>query len=234
MKISCFFPMYNEEGNIREVVSSAISVLSKRFEEFELIIVNDGSRDRTKEIAEEFASKDNRVKVVNHEENQGYGAALRSGFSACKYDIIFQCDGDNQYNLEEIDKLLPYINECDFVIGYRMKRSDPFYRTLEALWYRFLLWAMFGLKLRDANCAFKLFKKRIIDRLDLESRGGIINGEVFVKARKLGYHKIKEVGVHHYPRKAGKQTGAKPKVLWEALVSILHLWLAMRNKTSRR
>jgi glycosyltransferase involved in cell wall biosynthesis len=221
--------MYNEEGNIRQVVTSAVSVLSKRCEEFEVIIINDGSRDKTREIAEGIASKDRRIKVVNHEKNQGYGAALRSGFAACKHDIIFQCDGDNQYNLEEIDKLLPHINHFDFVVGYRIKRQDPFYRTLEALWYRFLLWAMFGFKLRDANCAFKLFKKNIMDQLDLESKGAIINGEIFIKARKLGFNKIKEVGVHHYPRKTGKQTGAKPKVLWEALVSIIRLWLVTRK-----
>lgn len=221
--------MYNEEGNVRQVVTSAVSILSKGCEEFEIIVVNDGSRDKTREIAEELASKDRRIKVVNHEKNQGYGAALRSGFAACKYDLIFQCDGDNQYNLEEIGKLLPHINNYDFVVGYRIKRQDPFYRTLEALWYRFLLWIMFNLKLRDANCAFKLFKKRIMDQLDLESKGAIINGEILIKARKLGFNKIKEVGVHHFPRKAGKQTGAKLKVLWEALVSIIKLWLATRK-----
>lgn len=228
MKISCFFPMYNEEGNIRDVVESALAVLGGCAEEFEVIIVNDGSQDRTGEIAAEMALEDNRIKVVNHQENQGYGSALRSGFAACKYELIFQCDGDNQYRLEEIDRLLPYVDEYDFVVGYRIKRRDPFYRSLEALWYRFLLWALFGLRLRDANCAFKLFKKKIIDQLTLESNGAIINGEIFVKAGQLGYGRIKEVGVHHYPRKAGKQTGANPGVLWEALMSILKLWYNAR------
>ncbi len=228
MKISCFFPMYNEEGNIRQVVASAHSFLSKRFEEFEIIIVNDGSQDKTREIAEGLALKDRRIKVVNHEKNQGYGAALCSGFAACRYDLIFQCDGDNQYDLEEISKLLPYVDDYDFVVGYRIKRKDPFYRILEALWYRFLLWLLFGLKIRDANCAFKLFKKKIIDQLDLESRGAIINGEIFIKARGLGFARIKEVGVHHYPRTTGRQTGANPRVLWEALISILKLWYHIR------
>lgn len=225
MKISCFFPMYNEEGNIRQVVNSAFSVLNKITPEFEIIIVNDGSRDKTREIANELAAANNRIRVVNHEKNQGYGAALRSGFAVCKYPLIFQCDGDNQYDIRDIQGLLPYIKEHDFVVGYRIKRMDPFARKVEALFYRFLLLVMFGLKIRDANCAFKLFKKELMDQLELETNGAIINGEIFVKARKLGFSKIKEVGVHHFPRKAGSQTGAKPKVLFEALISIIRLWM---------
>lgn len=149
--------MYNEEGNIRKVVGQAVEVLSSRCDEFEVIIVNDGSSDRTREIAEEFSKNDNRIRVVNHEKNLGYGAALRSGLVACKHEIIFQSDGDNQYNLSEIDLLLPYINDYDFVIGYRIKRRDPFFRSLDALWYRFMLILLFRLNLKDTNCAFKLF-----------------------------------------------------------------------------
>ncbi len=229
MNISCFFPMYNEEGNVRKVVCSALAVLSKRFKTFEIIIVNDGSTDGTKTIAEELTRLDQRIKLVNHERNQGYGAALRSGFTASKHEVIFQADGDGQYDLDEIDRLVPYINDNDFVVGYRLKRADPFYRTLEALWYRFLLKALFGLSLKDANCAFKLFKKGIIDRLQLGSNGAIINGEIFVKAGRLGFKKIKEVGVNHYPRKAGRQTGAKLRVLWEAWAAIWQLWWSVRR-----
>ena len=199
MNISCFFPMYNEEDNIRNVVCAALSVLSKRFKIFEIIIVNDGSTDGTQKIAEELIKLDQRVKLVNHEKNQGYGAALRSGFAASNYEVIFQADGDGQYDLEEIDRLLPHINDNDFVVGYRIKRADPFYRILEAFWYRFLLNIMFHLDLRDTNCAFKLFKKDIMDQLKLESNGAIINGEIFIKARQLGFKKIKEVGVNRIP-----------------------------------
>lgn len=216
--------MYNEDGNIRKVVGQAVEVLSSCCDEFEVIIVNDGSSDNTKEIAEELSRNDDRIKVINHEKNLGYGAALRSGLSACKHEIIFQSDGDNQYDLNEIDRLLPYINDYDFVIGYRIKRRDPFFRSLEALWYRFMLILLFGLNLKDTNCAFKLFKKSIVSKLDLVSNGAIINGEIIIKARKNGHSRIKEVGVSHYPRKAGKQTGAKPQVLLEALISIVKLW----------
>ena len=228
MKISCFLPMYNEAGNVAKVVTDAVHVLNKQADEFEVIVVNDGSQDRTKEIAESLAAKDQRIKVVSHEVNLGYGTALRTGFKACQYEIIFQADGDDQFKLEGVDRLLPFINDYDFVIGYRIKRMDPFYRKLEALWYKTLLWLLFGLKLRDTNCAFKLFKKSIVDQLTLESKGAIINGEIFVKARKLGYKKIKEVGVDHFPRKVGHQTGAKLKVLWEAWIAILRLWLTTR------
>jgi glycosyltransferase involved in cell wall biosynthesis len=229
LEISCFFPMYNEEGNIREVVSLAISALEKVCSEFEVIIVNDGSRDRTGEIAEELAGQDSRIRGVNHQRNRGYGAALRSGFAASRYDTIFQCDGDNQFYPEEISKLLPHVKDCDFVIGYRIKRNDPFPRILIARFYRTLLRSIFGLRLRDVNCAFKIYKKHILDQLDLRSSSGVINGEIFVKAGKLGYKRIKEVGVRHRPRERGKQTGATPKVLWEALISIFGLWKICRD-----
>ncbi|MFA4905305.1 MAG: glycosyltransferase family 2 protein [Candidatus Margulisiibacteriota bacterium] len=228
MKISCFFPMYNEEGNVESVVRQAVMVLEKRVEEFEIIIVNDGSTDRTRELAEKLAREDKRIKVVNHSKNLGYGAALNSGFSASRFEIIFQADGDNQFDLSELDRLLPFIEQSDFVIGYRGKRQDPFYRIWEGELYRFLLGILFGLFLKDANCAFKLFKKKIISQIKIETTGALINGEIFIKARALGFSKIKEVGVTHYPRKIGKQTGAKPAVLWNALVSIVWLWLRYR------
>ena len=221
--------MYNEEGNIRPVVASAFSVLSEITPEFEIVIVNDGSTDKTLAVAHELAASDPRIRVVNHEKNLGYGAALRSGLAACKYDLIFQCDGDSQFDIREIHRLLPYINDFDFVVGYRIKRMDPAFRKLEALFYRTLLRVMFGLKLRDTNCAFKLFKKKITDQLKLETSGAIINGEIFIKARKLGYTRIKEIGVNHYPRKVGSQTGAKPGVLWDALISIISLWIQTRK-----
>jgi glycosyltransferase involved in cell wall biosynthesis len=224
MKISCFFPMFNEEGNVESVVRQAVAVLEKRAEEFEVIVVNDGSTDRTRELAEQMAKADKRVKVVNHPKNLGYGAALNTGFSASRYAVIFQADGDNQFDLSELDRLLPFIDEFDFVIGYREERRDPLYRIWEGNLYRFLLGIMFGLHLKDANCAFKLFKKKIMDKIKIETSGALINGEIFIKARSLGYSKIKEVGVTHYPRKAGRQTGAKPGVLWNALQSIISLW----------
>lgn len=229
MKISCFFPMYNEGENIRTVVAAAVAELGKVAEEFEVIVVNDGSSDRTAEVAGELARADRRVRLVSHEKNQGYGAALRSGFKACRHEIIFQCDGDDQFYLEEIGNLLPFINDHDFVIGFRIKRMDSFPRLLFALFYRTLLRLLFGLRLKDPNCAFKLFKKSIIDRLDLESSGAVINGEIFLKARKLGYNRIKEVGVHHRSRQKGAQTGGSIKVLLTALKSVQTLWRINRD-----
>jgi len=110
------------------------------------------------------------------------------------------------------------------VIGYRIKRSDPVYRSWEAGFYRFMLALLFNIHIKDANCAFKLFKKRIMDQIKIGTSGALINGEIFIKARALGFSKIKEVGVKHYPRRAGKQTGAKPKVLWNALFTLFSLW----------
>ncbi|MFC1540574.1 glycosyltransferase family 2 protein [Candidatus Margulisiibacteriota bacterium] len=229
MKISCLFPMYNEEGNVLAVVTDALSQLGKVCDEFEVIIVNDGSRDRTRQIAEQLAREDRRVRVINHLKNQGYGAALCTGFAAARYDLIFQSDGDNQFYFEDIGRLLPFVNDYDFVIGYRIKRGDPLPRLLLAFFYRTLLWSMFGLRLRDANCAFKFYNKSILDQLDLKSSSAVINGEIFAKARQLGYDRIKEVGVRHRPRQSGRQTGGSFRVLWSALTSILGLWQLCRD-----
>lgn len=226
-EISCVFPMYNEESNIAQVVSTANSVLSMITPKYEIVIVDDGSKDQTSKIAEKLAQKDPKVKVISHSSNRGYGAALRTGFAACQYEIIFQSDGDNQFYLEEINKLLPYVDKYDFVVGYRFKRQDPWYRKIIATFYRLTLLIIFGIKLKDVNCAFKIFKKNIMSQINLQTSGAIINSEVFVRARRKGYNKIKEVGVNHRPREKGRQTGASFKVLMEALISFIRLRFGM-------
>ena len=221
--ISIFFPAFNEEKNIQTTVSAALSVASSIFDDFEIIIVDDGSSDRTPEIIDSLASTNPRIKAIHHPLNMGYGAAVRTGFANVSKELVFYTDGDGQFDISEIKLLLPLINEAELVIGYRIKRSDPFHRWLFAkLWGTFIA-VLFNIWVRDTDCAFKLIRRNVIQSINLKSNGAFISAELLIKANKKGF-KIKQVGVHHYPRKEGKQTGANIKVILKAFYELFKLW----------
>jgi glycosyltransferase involved in cell wall biosynthesis len=225
--ISIFLPAFNEEKNIQTTVSAALSVASSIFDDFEIIIVDDGSSDKTPEMIDSLARSNARVKAVHHPVNLGYGAAVRTGFAKASKELVFYTDGDGQFDISEIKLFLPLIKEADLVIGYRIKRSDPFHRWLFAkLWGTFIA-VLFNIWVRDTDCAFKLIKRKVIESLDLRSNGAFISAELLIKAKKKGF-KIKQVGVHHYPRKEGKQTGANIKVIMKAFYELFKLWRELR------
>lgn len=228
MKISAFFPAHNEEANVESLTRKLVKVLSENCEEFEVIIVNDGSKDKTKEIAEKLAAEDKRVKVITHEVNRGYGGAVKSGLYAAKLDWVFFTDGDNQFDVSEIPVLIKMTDKYDFVAGYRMKRQDPPYRILNAFMWGTLVKLLLGFRVKDVDCAFKLFKREIIERTKPEAEGALISTELLAKSVKLGY-KIGEVGVHHYPRTAGTQTGAKLKVILRAFKELFKFYGKMKK-----
>lgn len=221
--LSLFLPAYNEESNIEKAVERAMAVLKGVAEDYEVIIVNDGSSDSTRNISERICGKDNRVSLINHEHNKGYGSALRSGFKACKYDMIFFTDADNQFDLSEITKLVDLVDGADIVAGYRLKRSDPFYRLINAWAFNKLIVFLFGINVTDIDCAFKLFKREVIDAIEIESAGAFVSTEIMLKAKNKGFI-IKQVGVTHYPRSFGKPTGANPFVVIRAFYEIVKLW----------
>ena len=221
--ISIFFPAFNEEKNIQTTVSAALSVASSIFDDFEIMIVDDGSSDKTPELIDSLSRSNNKIKAVHHTANMGYGAAVRTGFAKASKELVFYTDGDGQFDISEIKLFLPLIKEADLVIGYRIKRSDPFHRWLFAkLWGTFIA-ILFNIWVRDTDCAFKLIKRKVIQSLDLKSNGAFISAELLIKAKKKGF-KIKQVGVHHYPRKGGKQTGANIKVILKAFYELFKLW----------
>ncbi len=225
--ISVVFPAFNEEENIEPVVSSALRFLPTVTDEYEIIIVDDGSKDRTGKIADELAKKYAQILVIHHPSNKGYGAALRSGFKAAKHDLIFFTDADGQFDIKEISKLIFLIKDADIVCGYRTERADPFFRRFNAGLYNLAIRLLFGLNLVDIDCAFKLFKREVIQRLNLESTGALINAELLILAQKRGYI-IKQVGVSHYPRKKGKQTGNKIGVILRVFVELIKLWKKLK------
>lgn len=229
--LSVFFPCFNEEGSIETTVKKAIQVLNKLNLNYEIIIVNDGSTDKTAEVADNLSKQNSKVKVIHHPTNLGYGEALKSGFYNSKYEVIVYTDGDGQFDFSEVTKFLEKIGTHDLIIGYRIKRKDPFFRILFKQGWKVTLWTMFGLTLKDVDCGFKMIKKEILENIaHLESqRGAMINAELAIKVKKKGF-RVGEVGVNHFPRLSGKPTGANIKVILSSYLDLLRLWWKLKDE----
>jgi dolichol-phosphate mannosyltransferase len=236
--ISVFFPAYNEEENIKDAVLSVDKFLKKHFKKYEIIVVDDGSRDNTAKIVRDIARKSLHVRLVQHKRNQGYGAALRTGFKSAKNELIFYTDADNQFKISDFEKVLPLIYKYDIVSGFRIKRQDPLVRIITSNVYNLIINVLFNPKIRDIDASFKLYKKSVIDNLKLKSNTGLIDAEVFIKARKKGFT-IGQIGVKHYPRLHGKtiyEVGGRnkiiafvrPKVVVDIFSEINKLWPELR------
>lgn len=225
--LTIFFPCYNEEENVQKAVEAALVAAQLVTDDYEIMVVNDGSADQTGIIADQLAAQNPRVRVVHHPKNRGYGAALQSGYRSAVKDTVFYTDGDLQFDMKEIIKLWPLIEEYDVVTGYRIKRMDPLIRKLNSFGWTTLTKLLFGLPVRDVNCAFKLFRREVVADMPLISEGALIDAEVFARAKKAGY-RIIEVGVNHYPRLRGKQTGANPLVIFRAFWELIKLWWKLR------
>jgi glycosyltransferase involved in cell wall biosynthesis len=235
-RLSFFFPAHNEEANIEGLIAEALESLPAIAETFEIIAVNDGSRDRTQLLADELtAAHPGIVRAVHHPTNLGYGAALRSGFAAAQYDLVAFTDGDRQFRVEDLGRLterLAASDQPDVVVGYRIKRADPLVRTLYARAYRLANRLFFGLTVRDVDCACKLFRRSALEGVRVESDGAFFSAELLIRLR-AGGRSVVEVGVPHYPRTAGSPTGAKPRVIFRAVRDFWRTRLAMWANPSR-
>jgi glycosyltransferase involved in cell wall biosynthesis len=227
--ISVFFPCFNERENISPTVEKALAVLEKLSMDFEVIIVDDGSSDGTEQIADELSERDDRIKVVHHPRNLGYGAALQSGFAAAKKELVFYTDGDGQFDISEMPPLLPLMEQYDVVSCFRLNRQDSLVRKINGWCWTKLVCLLFGLKIRDIDCAFKLYKRKIFEGLSLSSTGALIDTEVLARASGKGYL-ITQKGVHHYPRTAGSQTGADLRVILRAFRELFMLYGKIRRR----
>lgn len=227
ISISVFFPCYNEEYNIKKAVDSANDFLPSIASDYEIIVVDDGSKDRTADIVRSLSEENPLVRLISHETNKGYGAALRSGFRNSTKDYIFFTDGDNQFDIKELTSLLPWIGEVDIVVGYRIKRQDNYMRTINAWCFQNFVRLLFGLRIRDLNCAFKLFKREVIENAAMVSDGAFINAEILIGAMRKGYT-MKQIGVTHYPRKWGTRTGANFKVIIKAFYELFKVRKTLR------
>lgn len=230
-EISIFFPTYNEEDIIESVVLKAVKVLKKIASKWEVIIVNDGSKDGTLKVSHKLVSKDKRIRIINHKVNRGYGAAFKSGFYNAKYEWIAFTDSDGQFDFSEINRFINRQKEtdADLVIGYYKKRRVSFAKIITSRIWEFLVNFLFGLHVHDIDCGFKLVSKEVINTIPiLESeRGAFISSEFLIKAKKSGF-KIVEIPVTHLPRKTGSGTGRDLRVIINSFVDLFKLWRKLK------
>jgi len=226
--ISIVLPAFNEAENIGASIDHAVSVLERAGIEFEVIVVDDGSSDSTRTIVDGRAAADRRVRCIHHPRNRGYGAALRTGILAGTKELIFFTDADLQFDLAEIVKLLRYADDFDIIAGYRAQRSDPLPRLANAWAWGRLIDMMFDLQVRDIDCAFKVFHRRVFEAIPITSVGAFINSEILIRARAAGF-RLKQLPVGHYPRTAGAPSGANPRVIAKAFVELGRLYGELRG-----
>lgn len=231
LSLSVFFPCYDEEENVERTTRAALNALRRLSSDFEIIIVNDGSRDRTGEIADRLAAECPEVRVAHQHPNRGYGGALRRGFREARKAWVFYSDGDGQFDFEEIEKLLPLLERYDIVSAYRLDRKDSLVRKFNAWGWTLLVNLLLGLRLRDVDCAFKLYPRRLFEAIEMKSMGALIDAEILARAKRLGYT-IGQIGVHHYPRVAGRQTGANLPVILRAFRELLRLGRDIRRTST--
>ncbi len=233
--ISIVIPAYNEEDNIRDVVLESLEVLRSLTSQYEVLIMNDASQDRTGEIAEGLAKNyPGLVRVLHHQKNTGTNLSLIELFRAARHDLIFFLPADRQILPSALPGYLDVVEKegADLVLGWRRKRADPFYRRFFNWSYRFILKSFLGISYRDA-AASDLYKKSVLDKIQMESRGRLLQAEIAAKASALGYC-VREVEVDHHPRIAGKQTGIKPKTAYLSLMDLLRLGPKIRALAKKR
>ncbi len=203
--LTLFFPCYNEALNVGKMIEESAQVGENYGVDYEVLVVDDGSRDNTAAIVEDWQKKNPKVRLIRHETNQGYGAAVRTGLKNAKKDLVFLTDGDNQFIIADIDKLFSKIDSCDVVTGFRIQRQDRWNRRLNGFLWTQLNKCLFRLPVRDVDCAFKLFRKKCLDGLELKSDHLLIHAEILARLKRKKY-RIEEIGIMHYPRVAGKAT----------------------------
>jgi len=222
--LSVFFPAFNEQDIIAKTVEHATRAVSSFVDDYEVIVVDDGSSDRTAAVVEDLARRDPHVRLVRHEVNRGYGAALRTGFASAQKELVFFSDADGQFDLQELSGLLSMLKRAPIVLGYRIRRSDPMYRLYIAKVYNIVVRLVFGLRVRDIDCAFKLFRRDVLQGVELESDGAFISSELLIKLKRRDIPMV-ERGVHHYPRTTGISKGATPKVILRTIRDVIRLRL---------
>jgi glycosyltransferase involved in cell wall biosynthesis len=215
--ISLVLPAYNEADNIEPMVAEAVPALEANADDYEIIVVDDGSADDTADVTRLIMERNPHVRLLEHPVNQGFGAAVFDGFTSATKDWIFYTDADRQFVLSELERFVPHMDQADLIAGYRAPRRDPFMRVLYGKGWSMLCTLMFGYTVRDVDCGFKLFRREIIEELapQIASRGATFSIEWLVRAKRSGYRFV-ELPVSHRPRVAGSQTGANINVIVRA------------------
>lgn len=227
--LSIFMPAYNEEGNIATTIIDARNSAKQLAKTYEIIVVDDGSRDRTAEVVLELKKHDPNIRLLRHRQNRGYGAAVKTGLRACKHAWIFFTDSDGQFHYDELTRFVAESDRSDLVIGYRRKRMDPFHRVFVAqVLLKIWNFVLFGLTVRDVDCAYKLFRRQVRDAIHLDTESAITVTEFIVKAKAAGF-RLLQLPVYHYPRKFGEQTGGNWRVILRAARESFFLYQQLHN-----
>ncbi len=222
ISISLCLPAFNEEANIEKAIRDATAVLNDISDNWEIVVVDDGSLDYTAGKVKALMALDKRIRLMQHAKNKGYGAALITGFYSASKEWAWLSAADNQFDPKQIYKFLPFISSHEIIIGYRAKRADPLYRRLYARAYNGLIMFLLGLRIKDINCGFKLVKRKVFDRIKLTSSGALIDAEFFAKCKQNKFT-LKEVAVEHKPREFGEQTGGNIAVILKMFTEVLRL-----------
>lgn len=235
--LSVFFPAYYDEKNIPKVVQNSVKILNElNLKDYEITIIEDGSPDNTGKIADELASQYEKLKVIHHTKNLGYGATIYEGFKTAKFDYVFYTDGDNQFDLEDLKKFVALIPYSDMVVGYRKKKQYSFYRKVTSFCYNNLLKLVFDIDYIDIDCAFKILRRDIFDKIQITSKDAFIDAEIIIQAKLLGYTAT-EVGVTHLPRIDGVSTAARPSIIFKTILEIFRYKkyiISLKNARKRK
>jgi glycosyltransferase involved in cell wall biosynthesis len=227
--ISVFLPSHNEEGNVERVVKAYLAELPRVSDNYEVIVVDDGSSDRTGEIADRLAAEDSHIKVVHHHVNRGYGGAVTSGIKAATQPYVLLSDGDGQFDPADLERLTPLVPQYDVVVGRRTRRADPLMRRINGKAWTMLVRGVLGITISDIDCGFKLFKREMLEGMDLRANGAMISTELMARVQGRGA-KVAEVDVRHLPRVAGEQSGANLKVVTKAFKELFALYRELKSQ----
>ena len=230
--LSAFFPVHDEEDNVVPMAEAVLAVLADVATAWELVIIDDGSRDATGSRADALAESRPGVRVVHHPNNRGYGAAIRSGLAAARHDWVFYTDGDRQFDPRQITRLVAELPRADVVIGWRARRADHALRRLNTFAWNTLIRVLFGLRVRDVDCAFKLLPRRALEGLVLEAEGAMVSTELLAHLRRRGL-RIAEIPVDHFPRTSGTPSGNDLRVILRAFRELARLYPRIRAVSRR-
>ena len=216
-------PAYNEEANVGPAIESALEVLPSLADRYEVIVVDDGSIDVTATVAEDWVERHHpAVRLLVHDTNRGYGAAIRTGLQHAGLDLVFYTDADRQFDIGELAYFLPLLEHNDLIIGFRVYRYDSVLRSMISWVYNRIVGVLFRVRVRDVDCSFKLLRREVTDKLALEADDFFVDTEIVARARKWNF-RIAQKGVRHYPRVAG-ETSVRPSDVWRTLRTIAHMW----------
>lgn len=228
--LSVVLPAFNEEANVGPMIEAALGVLPGVADTYEVIVVDDGSRDATATVVKEWVARHHpTVRLLSHDRNRGYGAAVRTGLSSAGMDLVFYTDADRQFDIAELAYFIPFLEDHDLVIGFRVYRYDSVLRSITSWGYNRIVRVLFRVRVRDVDCAFKLMRREVLDKLTLQSDDFFIDTELVACARKWNF-RIAQKGVRHYPRVAGETT-VQPSDVWRTLRTVARMWQRIYRPT---